>query len=50
MVGGSRSAVHLFLLTPSHFPLEQFHEIALHGQKKLHKIQEIVKKVYDDKA
>jgi hypothetical protein len=50
VIGSSRSAIHLSLLTPSHSLLKRFNEIARHGQKKLHKIQEIVKKVYHDKT
>jgi hypothetical protein len=35
---------------PIHSPTSRFREIALHDQKKLKNIHEIVKKVYCDKA
>jgi hypothetical protein len=50
VIGSSRSDSHLSLLTLFYSPLKRFHGIARHGQKNLHKIQEIVKKVYHDKA
>ncbi len=50
LISGSRSTIQLSPLTPAHSPSKRFHEIALHSQKKLKKIQEIVKKAYHDKA
>ncbi len=50
LIGCSQSAVHHSLLTPSKSLLWRFREIVCHGQKKLKRIQEIVRKVYHDKA
>jgi hypothetical protein len=50
LIGCSRSAVHHSLLTPCKSPSWRFQEIVRHGQKKLNRIQEIVKKVNHDKA
>jgi hypothetical protein len=50
LIGCSRFAVHHSLLTPSKSSSWRFQEIVCHGQKKLKRIQEIVRKVYHDKA
>ena len=50
LIGCSRSAVYRSHLTPSKSPSWRIRKIVRHGQKKLKRIQEIVKKVYHDKA
>ncbi len=50
LIGCIRYAVHHSLLTPSKSLSWRFREIVCHGQKKLKRIQEIVRKVYHDKA
>jgi hypothetical protein len=50
LIGCSRSAVYRSHLTPSKSPSWRIRKIVRHGQKKLKGIQEIVKKVYHDKA
>ncbi len=50
LIGCSQSAVYCSHLTPCKSSSWRFWEIVRHSQKKLKRIQEIVKKVYHDKA